>query len=73
MLEKIQAPFTPEQVKALNKYQRSGAFHPFTCCSHNDCDRQARANQGVLVAFEEGWTCPCGAWKQDWAHAFMAE
>lgn len=31
MEEKIQAPFTDDQVKSLNEYQRSRVFHPFTC------------------------------------------
>ena len=32
----ITAPFTPEQVKALNYYQASGVFHPFTCANQGD-------------------------------------
>ena len=66
------APWTPEEVQALNNFQVSG-FHPFTCCSHNECDRLNQPNQGTLVAKEEGWECPCGNWKQTWAHKFMLE
>lgn len=69
----IEAPFTKEQVEALNNYQNHGMFHPFTCCSHEGCERSKREDQGLLIATEEGWVCPCGKWKQNWAHEFMAE
>lgn len=63
MDDRLQAPFTDEQVKNLNAFQKAGYFHPFTCgkCS---CD---------LVATKDGWICPtegCG-YTQDWAHGFM--
>ena len=129
-MEEITAPFTEEQVKNLNDFQKSGRFHPFTCCSDEkspSCKRRASGdarwkkyfeykskgidwlkqqikelndpdydpekladiqmanvlaardipytdeNDGVLVATTEGWVCPCGEYKQNWAHAFMAE
>lgn len=60
-----EAPWTPEQVANLNKYQ-VGPLHPFTCgnCEHHT----------VLLATETGWVCPnnCG-WEQTWAHDFMLE
>lgn len=27
-------------------------------------------NEGILVATEQGWICPCGKYKQDWCHDF---
>lgn len=41
-MEKITAPFTEEQVKNLNEYQKAGRFHPYTCCSQNlaSCKRK---------------------------------
>ena len=27
-----EAPFTEEEVKAINQWQTAGKFHPFTCC-----------------------------------------
>jgi hypothetical protein len=30
-------------------------------------------NEGMLKATTDGWICPCGEYKQDWAHDFMAE
>ncbi|MGE5510507.1 MAG: hypothetical protein ACM31O_04545 [Bacteroidota bacterium] len=76
----IKAPWTPEQVEALNAYQRSGRFHPFTC--GNDRFDQAHAvytitnglsDYGILIATEQGWICPCCDYRQDWAHAAMAQ
>ncbi len=72
-MDKITAPFTKEQVKALNEYQQKGFFHPFTCCAYEGCKRGQDVNEGILIAAEEGWICPCGKYKQNWAHAFMAE
>jgi hypothetical protein len=62
---RIEAPFTPEQVEALNAWQELGFVHPFTCgtCSND------------LVAREEGWYCPtdgCG-FTQSWAESYMAD
>lgn len=68
-MEQIRAPFTPEQVKALNGYQETGQFHPFTCGSPSHL-----YHSPVLVAHEDGWHCPeeaCG-YRQAWALAFMA-
>lgn len=25
-------------------------------------------NEGVLIATEQGWVCPCGKYTQDWSH-----
>lgn len=61
--DKIYAPFTASEVEALNLYQVSGVFHPFTCarCGTN------------LKASREGWYCPnLDGYTQNWAHAFMA-
>ena len=64
MLTQIRAPFTIEQVVALNAYQRRGSFHPFTCGNfHEPTD---------LVATLQGWRCPRCTFTQDWAHEFMA-
>lgn len=71
----IKAPFTEEQVEALNNYQQESGFHPFTCLHnlHNECGRSNKDEEGVLIASKEGWICPCGKWRQDWAHDFMAQ
>lgn len=58
-MTKITAPFTVEQADALNRYQRAGQFHPYTC---------GKCRQ-VLVATENGWICPSTAcdYTQNWA------
>jgi hypothetical protein len=75
-MNEIKAPFTKEQVEKLNDYQINGNFHPFTCCSPKEikeCQRASGENEGLLMATEEGWVCPCGKDKQDWVYEFMIE
>jgi hypothetical protein len=67
----IKAPFTPEQIKALNYFQGSGVFHPFTCA--NQGDEAHNGEQVELVATKAGWICPYCNYTQDWAHTFMAD
>ncbi|GAA3590896.1 hypothetical protein [Streptomyces osmaniensis] len=72
MTEKIRAPWTPEQVTALNEFQQRGGIHPFTCGGDH------APGSPLLVAYADGWRCPqpygeaCD-YRQDWAHAFMAD
>jgi hypothetical protein len=70
MLEKIKAPWTPETVKALNDFQHSGEWHPFTCGGSNR-DKSHLDGEGVLAATEYGWVCPYCDYEQDWAYLFM--
>lgn len=61
----IHAPFSSEQVDTLNKFQRLGYVHEFTCPeNHGGADR-------TLYATREGWRCPHCAYQQDWAHEGM--
>jgi len=54
------APWSAQEVENLNRYQRWGKMHEFTC-----------PNGHVLLATRDGWVCvPC-AYMQDWAHEFM--
>ena len=71
-MKHITAPFTPEQVEALNFYQTSGVGHPFTC-GGNRTDEKHLDGEGILVAEESGWKCPFCDYTQDWAHEFMAD
>jgi hypothetical protein len=67
--DQIRAPWTPEQVAALNRFQAEGGMHPFTCGNtHATPDLH-------LVAHEDGWHCwlPDCDYRQDWAHRFMAD
>lgn len=75
----VTAPWTDEQVAALNEFQRLRRFHPFTCGSGNRSDAAHLAardhlglrDNGALVATREGWICPACDYTQDWAHEFM--
>ena len=66
MSERIFAPFTVQQVAALNEYQETQVMHPFTCGGSDVHCRE------VLIATEEGWICPKCGYTQNWAHDFMA-
>ncbi|MFF7527322.1 hypothetical protein [Streptomyces pseudovenezuelae] len=72
MTDIIRAPWTPDQVAALNEFQHRGGVHPFTCGGDH------APGSPVLIAREDGWHCPqpygepCD-YTQDWAHAFMAD
>lgn len=71
-MSKIEAPWTDEQVAALNRWQKAAYVHPFTC------GRQPRRplhrdGEGVLVATRDGWVCPDDDYTQTWAHDFMAK
>lgn len=60
----IRAPFTPEQVEALNRWQASNMRHPYTCPgTHPEC----REHRELFVT-RDGLICQCGRYKQDWAH-----
>lgn len=61
----ITAPWSADQVDALNRFQRASIVHPFTCPGHDgDGDRD-------LVATRRGWICCHCDYTQEWAHRFM--
>lgn len=69
MTDQIRTPWTPEQVAALNEFQRAGWMHPFTCGNPHV------GPPPTLAARPDGWRCTkigC-SYQQDWAHAFMAD
>lgn len=70
MTDLIRAPWTTEEVAALNRFQREGGMHPFTCGHEHPAHPNA-----ILEATPKGWRCfvlDC-EYEQDWAHAFMAD
>ncbi len=69
----MKAPWTPEQVAALNRWQQSDFIHPFTCGNRSRETHQTITNGdfGVLVATANGWVCPDCDYTQDWAHDCM--
>lgn len=64
----ITAPWSSEQVAALEQFQTISGMHPFTC----GVDRHSLPPR--LVPSQSGWHCPDPAcdYRQDWAHKFMA-
>lgn len=69
----IKAPFTPEQVEALNAWQQLGYVHEFTCGWEHTPSLVAEDKGRVLVADADGWACPTCSYTQDWAHDYMAD
>ena len=77
------APWTDKEVQILNWNQQNGQGHPFTCGGKNapSCLRNksyedrhngipvpyTSNNEGILIATNTGWVCPCGEYTQDWA------
>jgi len=66
----VKAPWTPEQVAALNEFQTAENGHPFTC-GGNRTDKYHLDGQGVLVATVYGWVCPYCDYEQDFAYDMM--
>ena len=69
MNEHTHAPWTDEQVAALNRYQQEGQGHPFTGNRHQD------GSECILVATNAGWVKCCSdeTIVQTWAWDFMAK
>ena len=57
----IRAPWTPEQVAALEHHQASCMAHPYTCNNYG-CRKD-------LIPTTNGWVCECGE-TQDWFYPF---
>jgi hypothetical protein len=79
MVDKITSPFTPPQVEALNRWQRTDWVHAFTCADRNTPAHHAYAkahgqgDHGILTATRDGWVCPVCGYRQNWAHGFMLD
>ncbi len=74
----VKAPWTDEQVENLNRYQKSGSFHPFTCGLYELTRKlygrdKAKNCRWLLVATNLGWVCSREGcqYTQDWAHDAM--
>lgn len=64
----LEAPWTDEQVVALNHYQQNGPGHPFTGERHPD------GSERILIATNSGWIGQEGGPViQTWAWKFMAK
>lgn len=72
------APWTEDEIANLNRWQRCGWVHAFTCGAgdrgddtHWNYAEEHGGDAGQLVAAEDGWKCPACGWRQDWCHDFM--
>ncbi len=72
-VEVLAAPFTDDEIEALNSWQKSKLTHPYTCGSGNRTDAAHTDGEGVLVATRDGWICPFCDYTQDWAAPFTAK
>lgn len=71
MSETVRAPWTGDQVEALNRWQGYGFVHEFTCPADGTNGSHKHSDRRILVATEAGWTCEYCPYTQDWAHDFM--
>jgi general stress protein YciG len=78
MVDKVEAPWSPAQVRALNAWQADRRVHPFTCTgerrdlAHVQYARNGGLHDlGILIAATDGWRCPVCHYRQTWAHPFM--
>jgi len=71
MSDKIESPFTSEQVTSINGFQEFGGWHPFTCGGKKDDGSDCRC---LLVATEKFLYCPDPScdYRQNWVFDFMA-
>lgn len=55
-----------EKVDLLNEQQTLISVHPYTCDrSHMNCETKGISRKdGILIATENGWICPCGKYSQ---------
>jgi hypothetical protein len=63
-MTQIFAPWSDEQVATLNRWQKLGYVHEFTCPG-DGCKVR------VLTARKSGWVCEGCGYQQTWAHDFM--
>lgn len=68
-MTQIHIPWLKEQVDGLNRWQRAGYVHEFTCPNRSQPDHGATP----LLATTAGWICPFCNYTQTWAHDFMFE
>lgn len=67
-MARLDAPWTQEQVDAINRYQRGEAeivFHEFTCKEHSDVPLHACSSELYCPT-------PNCSYRQEWVHDWMA-
>lgn len=71
MADEIHAPWTPEQVQAINRHQ-AAAEYPLICSRTRDRHGGLRM---VLIARRDGMRCsdPSCDYQQSWVRGYMAD
>lgn len=72
-MDKIEAPFTKEQIHALIVYQASAAFHPYTCPNRGDGEHLMEQHEGMLYPTRNGLICAFCGYLQTWAFHIPSE
>ena len=58
---------TKLEIDNMNKAQRAGFMHPYTCDRSADgCQVKFNESDGVLIATKDNWVCPCGKYVQNY-------
>lgn len=76
---KLQKFLDLEEVNKINTQQRAWKVHPYTCGGSGtipECKRAKREgdeyeSDGVLIATQTGWVCPCGKERQDYVGSIL--
>ena len=71
----VTAPFTPEQIEQLQRWQASTRVHPFTCVANGVSGSVKHSDARILVPTEDGMVCPfeaCG-YTQIWVRRYMVD
>jgi hypothetical protein len=55
------APFTRQQLRRLEGFQKAGVVHPYRCCGR------------LMLVSEGGLLCPCCDRKQEWAYSYSTD
>ncbi|MBO3272149.1 hypothetical protein [Hymenobacter defluvii] len=79
-MEKLHAPWSPEQVQLINAYQQSGSPLRLLCPHRSDAVGDTlfqalapRTNKGLLHATAAGLRCSYCQHVQEWCWAFMTK
>lgn len=62
--DKVEAPWTPAQVRAITAWQQAGYVHPLTC---------ETSEHGALIVGSQRLVCPFCAYEQTWVPRLVAE
>ena len=69
IIDNSKGMWSDEKVNQLNEGQKDTSRHPYTCDrSSVSCQVRVNDGDGVLIATNGGWVCPCGNYRQFWSY-----